>query len=213
MLFPQNLFLCLDSALRRPVRASGVSGYQNKSMPCRLTSHLCRKCTVLRLQIPTAYQCHSRFLQQCNITPGPQNSGTFHPQSHSKPHRITFTDSRNWYTTVFCPLLQVVIKAVFFLQQVHNMSGHLYAIAQRSQIRRHDSAILSRRCHQPDSLSQLPQLWNCQRLPVRIPQMAAQQQESPLPAVQRNRFLMGAGAFTSSSVKTPSLPRSMGKIL
>ena len=59
------------------------------------------------------------------------------------------------------------------------------------------------------TFGKVPELGNCQRFSFRISQLTGQQQETLFRAGQRKRFLM-TGAFTSSSVKVPSSPRSMG---
>ena len=106
--------------------------------------------------------------------------------------------------------MKQVIQQRFLTQQIHDPLRHIPAVPQRQQITLRQIPILTGISSIAHPGCQHPELGHGQGFALRIAKAAGQQQEASFRRSQRNRFLMGAGALTSSSVSTPSSPRSIG---
>ena len=207
--FPPCFQTC---SLRSLIRAPGISGYQHIALLCNLTACFLRKGMVFHIQITTADYRNGRFSQQGNISLCPQNTGTVQPHAVADWYRIQWIEPCDGITIKTFRPAEVFPKLPGSGKQRKNMLCHTGMITQSRQIRRGQipGFFLPIACLHP--LGKFPKLGNCERFSARIPKVACQQEKPLLRAGQRKRFLM-TGAFTSSSVKLPSSPRSMGRMV
>ena len=185
-------------------RALGVSqSYLSRTFSTRLKTGFRTYLNALRIEFPHRKQGH--------ISPRPQHTGGIQSQTLAQQQRIGFADSCDGHTAGICGLPEIIIQHIFFRQQPDNSPGHLSAVAQNRQIPFAKLPVLRRHISAAHPVRQNTQLGHRQRLSLRVSQVGTQQQEARFPAGQRKRFLI-TGALTSSSVRLPSAPRSMGLI-
>jgi len=125
--------------------------------------------------------------------------------------RISFADPGEWTAVPEGSLLQISFEKGDLGKKGQDMFRSEKITADGNEVIHAELPILQGALHFLRLSGETAELGNRQWLSSRITQCLSQQQETLLPGGQRKRFLTGA-ALTSSSVKVPSSPKTMGLI-
>ena len=196
--------------LRSPIRPTGIPGNQCQPLQCSLTPNFFRKQVVFLPQLPASHQRHCGGIEEPQITTAPQAAGRLPSQAESKQPRIVGTDSGNRNAALPLSPGQIPVQLRLLPQQIQNTPAQLLAAAHLPQVEFRQLPFPIPMGKGGNPCRQIPKLRVAQYPPLRISQMAGQQQKPTLPGDQRNLLLGGAGVLTSSTERLPSASITMG---